>query len=163
MDLTIWGAFIEIILFGIRILLWPLGIVIKYRTAIPYLILGATALIAVIGVFEAITWVLRAIFNAFSPRISKRATSGARPSDHGTSAEGSEEKASKGSDVAHDPYKVLGVSRGVSSSNLCARYRELLKANHPDRVAQLDPEIQAFAEERSKRIIAAYQELAAGL
>jgi len=39
----------------------------------------------------------------------------------------------------------------------------LIKANQPDKVAQLGPEIQAFAEERSKRIIKAYEEVAAGL
>jgi len=37
-----------------------------------------------------------------------------------------------------------------------------MSANHPDKVAQLDPEIQAFAEERSKRIIEAYEAISAG-
>ena len=34
-----------------------------------------------------------------------------------------------------------------------------MSANHPDKVAQLDPEIQAFANERSRMIIEAYEEL----
>ena len=62
-----------------------------------------------------------------------------------------------------NPYQILGVEPGLSSSELNARYRQLMSANHPDKVAQLDPEIQAFAEERSKRIIEAYEEVAAGL
>jgi DnaJ-domain-containing protein 1 len=50
-----------------------------------------------------------------------------------------------------------------SASELAARYKQLIKANHPDKVAQLDLEIQAFAEERSKRIITVYEEVVAGL
>jgi DnaJ-domain-containing protein 1 len=62
-----------------------------------------------------------------------------------------------------DPYYILGIDRSVTASELAARYKQLIKANHPDKVAQLDPEIQAFAEERSKRIIKAYEEVVAGL
>lgn len=63
----------------------------------------------------------------------------------------------------NDPYRILGVSRNVTASELTARYRQLLKVNHPDRVAQLDPHIQAFATERSKRIIQAYETLSGQL
>jgi DnaJ-domain-containing protein 1 len=59
----------------------------------------------------------------------------------------------------NDPYQVLGVSRDVTEKELTARYRQLLRVNHPDKVAQLDPEIQEFANERSRRIIEAYQAL----
>jgi len=62
-----------------------------------------------------------------------------------------------------DPYCLLGIDRSVTARELAARYKQLIKANHPDKVAQLDPEIQAFAEERSKRIIKAYEEVVAGL
>ena len=40
----------------------------------------------------------------------------------------------------NDPYHILGVKRGVTSSDLNARYRQLLRVNHPDKVAQLDPQ-----------------------
>ena len=50
-----------------------------------------------------------------------------------------------------------------SARELAARYKQLIKAKHPDKVAQLDLEIQAFAEERSKRINKAYEEVVAGL
>ena len=60
------------------------------------------------------------------------------------------------------PYQILGVPPGLSSSELNARYRQLMSANHPDKVAQLDPEIQAFASERSRRIIEAYEAISAG-
>jgi preprotein translocase subunit Sec63 len=61
-----------------------------------------------------------------------------------------------------NPYQILGVEPGLSSSELNARYRQLMSANHPDKVAQLDPEIQAFASERSRRIIEAYEAISAG-
>lgn len=50
----------------------------------------------------------------------------------------------------------------MGRNKLAARYKQLIKANHPDKVAQLDPEIQAFASERSRRIIEAYEAISAG-
>ena len=49
-----------------------------------------------------------------------------------------------------------------SASELAARYKQLIKAKHPDKVAQLDPEVQAIASERSRRIIEAYETISAG-
>jgi len=70
--------------------------------------------------------------------------------------EATEEEQADDSTDPNDPYRILGVKRGVTSSELNARYRQLLRVNHPDKVAQLDPEIQAFASERARRIIEAY-------
>lgn len=64
--------------------------------------------------------------------------------------------------VELSPYQILGVTPGLSSSELNARYRQLMSANHPDKVAHLDPEIQAFASERARRIIEAYEAISAG-
>jgi len=75
-------------------------------------------------------------------------------------SQGAEEIDAEPGNHANDPYQVLGVSRDVTEGELTARYRQLLRANHPDKVAQLDPEIQAFANERSCRIIEAYTEIA---
>jgi hypothetical protein len=36
---------------------------------------------------------------------------------------------------------------GLSSSELKARYRRLMIANHPDKVAQLDPEIEGVCQQ----------------
>jgi DnaJ-domain-containing protein 1 len=55
------------------------------------------------------------------------------------------------------------VRRDVTQNELTARYRQLLRANHPDKVAQLDPTIQAFATDRVRKIIEAYEAIAAGL
>jgi hypothetical protein len=78
-------------------------------------------------------------------------------SDHEAELDEEEDESAESS-----PYQILGVTPGLSSSELNARYRQLMSANHPDKVAQLDPETQAFASERSRRIIEAYEAISAG-
>jgi hypothetical protein len=164
MDFTIWDVLIGIISWSIRILFWPLGFVIKYReffgAVFPYLLLGVIVLVVGAAALGLLGSVLRGVFvcaqgiyrffgaliTAFRPSRKKEPQSG-------------EESHAVPIDDPNDPYHVLGVPRGVSSSELSARYRELMKTNHPDRVAQLDPEIQAFANVRAKRIVAAYMEI----
>jgi hypothetical protein len=57
------------------------------------------------------------------------------------------------------PYDVLGVAPGASLSDITAAYYEQARKNHPDKVANLDPEFRELAERRMKAINAAYQEL----
>ncbi|HRD75521.1 MAG TPA: DnaJ C-terminal domain-containing protein [Hyphomicrobiaceae bacterium] len=54
--------------------------------------------------------------------------------------------------MADDPYKVLGVARDASEDDIRRAYRKLAKELHPD----LNPNNRASAEERFKRISAAY-------
>jgi hypothetical protein len=54
----------------------------------------------------------------------------------------------------HDAYDVLGVAPSVSDQELRRAYRELAKANHPDRF--LDKSEKAAAEERIRLINVAY-------
>ena len=61
------------------------------------------------------------------------------------------------------PFTVLGLKRGASRAEVQNAYRERIKLNHPDRVSELDPEIQAFATERAKLITNAYQEALRGM
>lgn len=56
------------------------------------------------------------------------------------------------------PFSVLGVSSTATRGEILRAYRERMKANHPDRVAGLDPEIQAFATNRAKMINEAYEQ-----
>lgn len=55
-----------------------------------------------------------------------------------------------------DPYTVLGSNRSASNDEVHQAYRKKMAANHPDRVAHLDAEIQTFAEAKVKNIQAAY-------
>ena len=44
-----------------------------------------------------------------------------------------------------DPYAVLGIARGASHDQIVRAYREQLKLYHPDRVADLGPELQQLS------------------
>jgi DnaJ-class molecular chaperone len=54
--------------------------------------------------------------------------------------------------MAEDPYKVLGVARDASDEDIRRAYRKLAKELHPD----LNPANRAVAEERFKKVSAAY-------
>jgi DnaJ-class molecular chaperone len=55
--------------------------------------------------------------------------------------------------MAEDPYKVLGVSRTATDEEIRRTYRKLAKELHPD----LNPANRASAEEKFKRVSAAYE------
>lgn len=160
----VWAALVGILQLSLSILWLPFGLLIKHReyviAVVPYLVVGALAVMAaalafgflasVFGaLFTSTRWMYRAcrsILKAFIPsRIDGPTNSSAEDS--------------QGSINSSDPYQILGVAPGVTSAELTARYRHLMSVNHPDKVVQLDPEIQAFASERSRRIIEAYEEL----
>jgi DnaJ domain len=55
-------------------------------------------------------------------------------------------------------YETLGVTPSATREEIEAAWHAKMKKNHPDRVATLDPEFQALAEERTKRLNAAHEE-----
>lgn len=55
--------------------------------------------------------------------------------------------------MAEDPYKVLGVQRDAADDDIRRAYRKLAKELHPD----LNPSNRATAEERFKKVSAAYE------
>jgi len=61
--------------------------------------------------------------------------------------------------AAQSPYEVLGVLPGATEEELRSAYRLKASQNHPDKVAELDPEIRELAERRMKAINTAYEEL----
>jgi preprotein translocase subunit Sec63 len=58
-----------------------------------------------------------------------------------------------------DPWGVLGIRRGASRDEIVAAYREQLKRYHPDRVADLGPELQQVAHQKTVDLQRAYAEL----
>ncbi len=58
-----------------------------------------------------------------------------------------------------DPYAVLGIARGASHDQIVRAYREQLKLYHPDRVADLGPELQQVAHQKTVELQRAFAEL----
>jgi len=58
-----------------------------------------------------------------------------------------------------DPYHVLGVRRGASADEVAQAYRERMKEYHPDRVADLGPELQELAHRKTVEIQRAWDAL----
>jgi hypothetical protein len=163
-DLTVWDMLQGILSWSARLLFWPLGLVIKYREffdrLLPHLLLGVIALIVGTAALGLLGGVLRGV------AVCARGIHCLFASLLAAFGFPREEKAQAGEEIhveptadPSDPYHVLRVSRDVTEGELNARYRQLLRVNHPDKVVQLDPEIQAFATERSRAIIEAYETL----
>jgi hypothetical protein len=55
--------------------------------------------------------------------------------------------------------RALGVSKGAGIEEISAAYRKLARTHHPDKVANLEPEVREYSEQRMKEINAAYSEL----
>lgn len=55
-------------------------------------------------------------------------------------------------------HEVMGVPRSANAVELQAAYRVLMSQYHPDKVAQLGPELQRTAHEMTQRINGAYEE-----
>jgi DnaJ-class molecular chaperone len=56
-------------------------------------------------------------------------------------------------------HQVLGVAADASPEEIRSAYQRLIRQYHPDRVADMGPEIRALAEKRAKEINAAYEQL----
>lgn len=60
-----------------------------------------------------------------------------------------------------DAYQVLGVAASASDSEIKRAYRKLMSENHPDKLAAkgLPESMRALAEEKTRRVTAAYQRI----
>ncbi len=60
-----------------------------------------------------------------------------------------------------DAYQVIGVAASASDAELKRAYRKLMSENHPDKLAAkgLPESMRALAEEKTRRITAAYQRI----
>jgi hypothetical protein len=54
--------------------------------------------------------------------------------------------------------RALGVSKKAGAEEISAAYRRLARTHHPDKVANLEPEVREYSEQRMKEINAAYAE-----
>jgi hypothetical protein len=60
-----------------------------------------------------------------------------------------------------DPYRILGLEKGVDAETIRAAYHRLTKVYHPDRFAgvELPKEVAAYVEAQAKNVNAAYRAL----
>ena len=56
-------------------------------------------------------------------------------------------------------YETLGISSDATLKEIKKAYQALIQQYHPDRVADMGPELRDVAEARTKEINAAYEEL----
>jgi hypothetical protein len=54
--------------------------------------------------------------------------------------------------------RALGVSKKAGTEEISAAYRKLARTHHPDKVANLEPEVREYSEQRMKEVNAAYAE-----
>lgn len=102
-------------------------------------------------------WVVRRLLRVVTGR---SVGAGPRPGPGGYGQRGPRGRPTPGySDRYKSPYEVLGVEQGASQEEISSAYRKLVQQYHPDRVADLGPELREVAEQRMKEINAAYQEL----
>ena len=86
---------------------------------------------------------------------SSQSSNGSNRQKQGSSAEQTEGPSAK----QPDAWSVLGIKPGASKAEITKAYREKMLKNHPDKVAMLDPALQEFANKRTLKIQAAYDEL----
>ncbi|OGQ78002.1 MAG: hypothetical protein A2289_21315 [Deltaproteobacteria bacterium RIFOXYA12_FULL_58_15] len=75
-------------------------------------------------------------------------------------------KKQRGSEPLHatpsrskSPHDILGIPPTADAGEIRAAYQRLVQQYHPDRVADLGPELREVAERRTKEINAAYSQL----
>jgi DnaJ like chaperone protein len=82
-----------------------------------------------------------------------------RARNTGTGAGDEKGASSENNRDIEDAWAVLGLARGATSEEIKKAYRELAGKYHPDKVAHLGDEFKVLAEERFKKVQAAYEEL----
>ena len=113
-------------------------------------------LILFIGWFVAL--VLRVVMR--SAQRTRPGTYGGGSGPSGQDQRSEQQRPPDNSSQRHrSPYEVLGVRPSASQEEISAAYRALVRQYHPDKVADLGPELRELAEQRMKEINAAYQSL----
>ena len=97
-------------------------------------------------------------------RLERRASAGSIGPENGEAARvGRPEDVGESGAAEFNPYAIFSLPPGATAAEIKKRYRELLKQYHPDRTAELGPELQDLATRKMASINRAYKELIAGL
>jgi DnaJ like chaperone protein len=80
-----------------------------------------------------------------------------RPSQAKTNKANDGARASNRPKTENEYARVLGLKGKVTREEIRKKYRDLAKQYHPDRVADLGPELKEIAEKKMKEINQAYE------
>ena len=111
-----------------------------------------------------VMWVLRHRGSPPRPRTTARQRARG-PGDFRRSSGGADGNARRGDgntspeETPWDPYAILGVHRGATREEVRDAYRAQMKLYHPDRVADLGPELQQVAHRKAIEIQRAFEEI----
>ena len=174
----LWFIFLSCIslLIGINVFFWG-GLLLYF--ALRYLVMGFFMVTVVLPativckIFELSVYVLKLPFVTIKKglpllktqlsKIKSHAKQARRAhgnaSQHASSKDKTTDHQSQTKPARPGPYEVLGLMPGAAPEQVHAAYRDLMKKNHPDRVADLDPAFHHLANERSKSIQEAYRNL----
>ena len=142
------------------IVLACLAILIYVRSPIDLLPdgMGLLGILDDLAVSFFIVWWLRKRLRV-QPRPRAR---GPARSGGGASREESRGAAGGTPPPAWDPYAVLGIRRDATADEVSRAYRAQMKLYHPDRVADLGPELREVAHRKAIDIQRAHEELRSG-
>jgi DnaJ-domain-containing protein 1 len=109
-------------------------------------------LVSVIGAFAGY-WIISEVIDRGKPKVDKSAAGeNAKPAEADSSS-----VLSFGDDAAPAWYQTLGVEESAPLIDIQNAYRTLISQYHPDKTAQLGPELRALAESKTKELNAAYE------
>ncbi|MSQ22863.1 MAG: J domain-containing protein [Dehalococcoidia bacterium] len=115
-----------------------------------------------LGLIIFVGWIVAFLFRVLR-KSAKRASPGTYnggPGPWGQNQRNQEQGPGDNPSQRHrSPHEVLGVRPGASQEEIASAYRLLVRQYHPDKVADLGPELRELAEQRMKEINAAYESL----
>jgi uncharacterized membrane protein YkvA (DUF1232 family) len=112
--------------------------------------------------FFIVWWLRKRLSVPSRPRTTARQRARGQAGFAGSGPRGESRGAADDTPPAWDPYAVLGIARGATADEISRAYRAQMKLYHPDRVADLGPELQEVAHRKAIDIQRAYEELGAG-
>ncbi|MCB9779320.1 MAG: J domain-containing protein [Alphaproteobacteria bacterium] len=111
--------------------------------------MGILRILLFIAVLLAVAWLFRDVL--------KRV--GAWLDDEPDARDAGPEKGPRLLAIERSPYAVLGLPEGASPFEVERAFRQIMKDNAPERVAELSPELQAHAERLRRDATDAWQAL----
>jgi DnaJ-domain-containing protein 1 len=144
-----------------------------YAAASGYVLLRGRAVLAVVrkrGSWSEDAWFLQEALSRADRRVP---TPDPKRRPRGSSSKGTREKASRQKVSAEpagpaapqpaDAWRLLGVTPRMSLAEARKTFRALVAQYHPDKVAHLAPEFRQLAEERTRQILDAWEEVSRAL